>query len=207
MKIFVVGSSKNTFLPLNDIRTKFLVDVPHDGSNIDFLNPWYCELTGLYYMWQHCTDDIIGLEHYRRYFVNSDNMLLSSAEILNMLTNTDMLVREYVFPEDRPNALAHFSAERLPFLLRFVDSFNLDEKNFFMDRLSNSRRFAQCNMFIGKRSIIDTYCRWLLKYASKIPFDDMIRSPRIIGYLAEFVFGFWLDYMGYKTKWCPSITV
>lgn len=70
MKIYVVGSSKNKFLPLDNIREKFLIDQPHEGDNIDFLNPWYCELTGLYWLWRNSTEDIVGLEHYRRYFVN-----------------------------------------------------------------------------------------------------------------------------------------
>ena len=68
MKIYVVGSSKNKFLPLDNIREKFLIDKSHEGDNIDFLNPWYCELTGLYYLWKHVDDEIVGLEHYRTYF-------------------------------------------------------------------------------------------------------------------------------------------
>ena len=68
MKIYVVGSSKNKFLPLDNIREKFLIDQKHEGDNIDFLNPWYCELTGLYYLWKHVDDEIVGLEHYRTYF-------------------------------------------------------------------------------------------------------------------------------------------
>jgi hypothetical protein len=70
MKIYVVGSSKNKFLPLDSIREKFLIDQQHEGANIDFLNPWYCELTGLYWLWKNSTENIVGLEHYRRYFVN-----------------------------------------------------------------------------------------------------------------------------------------
>ena len=60
-KIYVVGSSKTKFLPLDGIREKFLVDVDHDGDNIDSLNPWYSELTGMYYLWKHCNDDIVVL--------------------------------------------------------------------------------------------------------------------------------------------------
>ena len=77
MKIYVVGSNKNIFLPLDDIREKFIINETHKGDNIDDLNPWYCELTGLYYLWKNCDDDIVGLEHYRRYFVNNQNKLLS----------------------------------------------------------------------------------------------------------------------------------
>lgn len=91
MKIYVVGNSKNKFLPLDNIREKFLIDQKHEGDNIDFLNPWYCELTGLYYLWKHCDDDIVGLEHYRRYFVNNKNKLLSENEIKNILKDYDVI--------------------------------------------------------------------------------------------------------------------
>lgn len=58
-------------MQLDDIREKFIIDEKHEGDNIDFLNLWYCELTGLYYLLKHTKDDIIGLEHYRRYFTST----------------------------------------------------------------------------------------------------------------------------------------
>ena len=96
MKIYVVGSSKNNFLPLDNIREKFLIDQKHEGDNIDKLNPWYCELTGMYYMWKHCNDDIVGLEHYRRYFVNKNNQLLNENEIRTILETNDVIMYRYV---------------------------------------------------------------------------------------------------------------
>jgi hypothetical protein len=97
MKIYVVGSTKNRFLPLNNIRTKFLINVKHNEDNIDFLNPWYCELTGLYHLWKNCNDDIVGLEHYRRYFVNGKNKILSEQEVLNILKDNDVICKKYFF--------------------------------------------------------------------------------------------------------------
>jgi hypothetical protein len=38
MKIYVVGSSKNKFLPLDNIREKYLIDQPHEGDNIEVLS-------------------------------------------------------------------------------------------------------------------------------------------------------------------------
>ena len=71
VNIYVVGSHRNKFLELGDSYTKFFIDEQHNGDNIDNRNPYYCELTGLYYLWKHCDDEIVGLEHYRRWKINA----------------------------------------------------------------------------------------------------------------------------------------
>lgn len=45
------------------------------GDNISLKNRNYCELTGLYWLWKNNQCDIIGVCHYRRFFLEKDACL------------------------------------------------------------------------------------------------------------------------------------
>ena len=99
MKVYVIGNTKDLYLPFpeNGFRQKFFVNQTHEGDNIDELNPWYCELTGLYYLWKHETDPVVGLEHYRRYFLGDDNKLITENEVNEALKDNDIILRRFIY--------------------------------------------------------------------------------------------------------------
>ena len=45
------------------------------GDNISEKNPYYCELTGLYWAWKNLPADVIGLVHYRRYMGKKNGLM------------------------------------------------------------------------------------------------------------------------------------
>lgn len=202
MKIYVVGSSKNKFLPLDNIREKFLIDEKHEGDNIDFLNPWYCELTGLYYLWKHCDDDIVGLEHYRRYFVNEKGNLLSEGEIKEILKDHDVIASKYVC---KKNLISQFMGEKVckkDYLFKLaygLEELGLSElKNFWVSYLCKNE-LLQCNMFICRKSIINEYCEIFFNAIKEIEVNET--NKRIIGYLSEYLLGAFLYYKQRKIKY------
>lgn len=201
MKIYVVGSSKNKFLPLDNIREKFLIDQPHEGDNIDFLNPWYCELTGLYYLWKHVDDEIVGLEHYRRYFVNSKNKLLSESEIKKLLETNDVIAFNtthcgfnFNFNKQNPHIM--------PFILANITIQNENLGKYCKNYYTTSGLYA-CNMFITKKTIINEYCEWIFKILNEFKNFNIKRSH---GWIGEALFGAYITYKNYKIKNC-KITV
>lgn len=209
MKIYVVGSSKNKFLPLDNIREKFLIDKPHEGDNIDFLNSWYCELTGLYYLWKHVDDDIVGLEHYRRYFVNSKNKILSEAEIRKILENVDIICIKAPYTKRNPvitwinrNGKRHDFDKFLCFCKYYVGQDYVNE----CAKILNGDYHCLGNMFICKKELIDKYCEFifdvLFMYQEAEKSCNRRLPRRIMGYFTEFLFAAWLNLNHKKKTFC-----
>lgn len=208
MKIYVVGSSKNKFLPLDDIREKFLIDQPHEGDNIDFLNPWYCELTGLYYLWKHVDDDIVGLEHYRRYFLGKNGAILDKKEIENILINYDIICAKEHYPNGNGTYIFTWPIRngKRDYFLQFIATL----KNLYGDEVAKhfndflyGQWHCQGNLMIGKRKIIEKYLEWLfntlIEYNKTVNLTE--NTKRINAYISEFFFGAWLTLNNYKIYW------
>lgn len=215
MKIYVVGSTKNKFLQLNNIRQKFLIDEKHNDDNIDNLNPWYCELTGLYHLWKNCNDDIVGLEHYRRYFINDSGNLLSESEINKILQNYDIIAF-------KSNKTKTKLLENIKHIMRIPGKKNYDltptfkkilftacynKKCNLKDGLSilNQNWHYKCNMFICKKELINKYCKWLQDIMIEVKkiFNIKLFEKRSIGYVVEILlFPLWLKIENIKIYSC-----
>ena len=70
-KQFQMPKDDNLYLPIHvgaEGKASLGYTGDNTGENISTLNPYYCELTGLYWAWKNLDCDYLGLVHYRRYF-------------------------------------------------------------------------------------------------------------------------------------------
>lgn len=208
MKIRVVGGTNTPFRELNNIREKWFTDVEHTGKNIDFLNPWYCELTGLYNLWMEENADpneIVGIEHYRRYFVkNNSTDLMDEEYINNILQDHDVICQKFKFGHNTP--LGWWGRCLKPYIFDFID--NLEDRDFanwYSKELKSCHEFCRCNMFICKREIMNKYCECLFQTMAKMDPKSFTRRKRIMGFIGEYFMGFWFRYYGYKIAYKLSL--
>lgn len=212
MKIYVVGSSRNNFLPLDNIREKFLVDIQHEGDNMDSLNPWLCELSGLYYLWKHVNDDIVGLEHYRRYFVNDTYVrstnLVRENEIRNILNSHDIIVCEQhtgIWGNPRSFWSKYGLGGQLNNFKKFLAIMSVyypDFTQFFKQWFERANHIYSNNMYITRKEISDEWCELVFTcvkiYQENFPLDSS--NLRIFGWFTETLLGAWVEFK--KLKVC-----
>ncbi len=169
-------------------------------DNIEHLNPYLNEYTGLYLMWKHKDDDIIGMVHYRRFFTTM-GLWLKWKEIEYWLSVYDIIippdyrvgmgVYKHLYNEigtDRDRVAyekyCNLLFEKEPKL-----------KNWFM----TARDFNPRSMFVAKKELIDKYFEWvfpiIIPWAEQFVREDLdkVDNTRIPGYIAERLLAYWVQ--------------
>ncbi len=196
-----------------------------DGDNISAKNPFYCELTGLYYAWKNIDADAIGLVHYRRYFSMKSRgyrkqkgafeSVLSHDEAVALLTRADVVV-----PKKR-----HYCIESLySHYAHTLDSAHLDiakkiisdKYPEYMSSLVNvyARSWGYMfNMAIMPKEELNQYCDWLFDILGQLEKEIDVNnmdafSARLFGRVSEILFNVWVDKKqkeGMSLVECPVI--
>jgi len=178
--------------------------IEEQGDHIRELNDKINECTALYWFWKNTEDDIIGLNHYRRFFQRRDTgQLLQEKDIEVFLSEYDIIVANaaLIYPktnkqrlEDTIDKKAFCKAYHL--ILNQIENEYGDYLPMFHD-IMNGYAFFPCNMFITKREELNQYCEWLFDIVLPVAerFDNRgydNYSKRVIGFLAERLLTVWL---------------
>lgn len=177
----------------------YLMD--NTGENISERNPNYSELTGLYWMWKNAPQcDIMGLCHYRRYFLNKDRELLCASEYEEILKNYDVIVTEQlIYPEDENvyggYAEKHY-AKDLDLTRNAIEKYYPEYLPTY-DAVINGRTMYYANMMAASQELMNQYAEWLFtilfdveKNIDMTGYDDYNR--RVFGFIAERLVMVWI---------------
>ena len=169
-------SNDNLYIPLHvgaEGKEDLGYTKDNKGKNISKKNPYFCELTGLYWAWKNLKADYIGLVHYRRYFTLFKKKLkteeekfekvLSTKEANRLLKETDIILpkkRKY-YIENLYNHYKHtMYIEPLDETRKIIEE-KYPEYLLEFDKLKKRTSAHMFNMFIMKKDILDGYCKWL----------------------------------------------
>ncbi|WP_047710162.1 DUF4422 domain-containing protein [Pectobacterium atrosepticum] len=215
-KIFVV-THKNYEFPLNSMYVP--IQVGHGNvngiiyndrldDNISHLNPYFCELTALYWIWKNDNADVIGLVHYRRYFSTKkktvkvkNSFVMDESEVLETMKTVDIIVakpRNYIISTIESHyRKAHYS-EDFDMLRNAINKIYPDYIRSF-DKVMFGRKLSLYNMFVAKRDIIEQYCAWafdiLFYLEGEIRYHKYDSyQKRVFGFMAERLFNVWLEH-------------
>lgn len=177
------------------------------GENISLKNPYYCELTGLYWAWKNLTADYIGLVHYRRHFKGKTKSKDPFECVLTQKEAED-LIKKYkvIVPKKRKYYIetlySHYAhthyAEQLD-ITRNIISEKYPEYLYAYDSVTKQTWGYMFNMMIMEKSYLNDYCTWLFTILEEL--ENRIDMPelsafqlRFYGRVSEIIFNVWLKY-------------
>ena len=190
-----------------------------EGDNISQKNPHFCELTCHYWAWKNLKNvDIVGLNHYRRYFDFQKKWPQFSAD-KRFVKTEDFLKMEYHFP-DLEKILQKYDiilpiarhwrvsntqqygeyhiAKDWEMLRQIIKERHPEYMPSFEKTMDRSNKSVGYNMFITHRKYFNAYSEWLFDILFEVekrvpPIDDPIQS-RIYGYMSERLINVFCDY-------------
>ena len=190
------------------------------GNNISLKNPYFCELTGLYWAWKNLKVDYVGLAHYRRHFKGKTKskdkfeQVLSDKEINELLRKNDIILpkkRNYYIE----NLYSHYEhtlhIETLDITGEIIkEKYPKYSKEF--DLLKKRTSAHMFNMFIMKKELMDEYCKWLFDILFELEkridvskYDNF--HARFYGRVSELLLDVWLNTKGYKYVEVPLLNM
>ena len=194
------------------------------GENISEMNPYYCELTGMYWMWKNVNADYYGLVHYRRYFTDKPFMSHFIKDKLTCVIGKDRLVPilkryDIVLPGKRhyyiETLYSHYAHTHYEEHLTATKSIIKDicpEYSHAFDKVMKQRSGHMFNMMIMSREKFDAYCTWLFPILKELEgvidykkYDAF--QARLFGRISELLLNVWIVHNGFDYKELSTVNI
>lgn len=202
----------------------------NEGDNISDKNPHFCELTCHYWAWKNLKNvDIVGLNHYRRYFDFTIKWAQFSAD-KHFIATEDFLKQDYKFPNleellskydiilpvarhwrvsnTQQYGEYHISKD-WEMLRQIIKERHPEYMPAFEKTMDHCNKSVGYNMFITNWKHFNAYSEWLFDILFEVekrvpPIDDPIQS-RIYGYMSERLINVFCAHHHLKIKNIPLI--
>ncbi len=173
------------------------------GNNISALNPYYSELTGLYWAWKNVRNtEYIGLCHYRRYFLTKEGRIMSKADFMSILAQYDVILSQPVTSPKcyRDNYAEAHNLHDLNAVCQAAVSLYPDCAPILEEVLDGHKLYCG-NLFVTTKALFDDYAEWLFSVfdAAKDQIDVSAYDDyhkRVFGFLSEQLLYVWLRRRG-----------
>ena len=178
------------------------------GDNISALNPYFCELTGLYWAWKNLDFEYVGLVQYRRFFkgmysggTELADFAISFDELAPMLSEYKIFVpkKRHYFIETISSHYEHthdgWQLEQCGIVIS--EKYHEYEKAY--KKVLKRRSGHMFNMMIMRKDLLDDYCSWLFdilfELFKRVGSDGMSAfDQRYPGRISEVLLNVWLEH-------------
>lgn len=216
----IVAAHKKYQMPVEDIYIPIQVGAEkkeslgyqpdNEGKNISSKNPYFCELTGLYWAWKNLNADYIGLSHYRRHFSVEKHIsketdkrfesVLNEKELRDILKDTDVVLakkRNYYIETLYSHYEHTMYIEPLDETRKIIEEKYPDYLEEF-DKLHKRTSAHMFNMFIMKKEILNEYCTWLFDILFELEKRIDVKQydnfhARFFGRISELLLDVWIN--------------
>lgn len=198
------------------------------GDSISELNPSFCELTGLYWVWKHVElNEPIGLSHYRRYF-NFEPSLWQRFKKQQVAKAS-----QFDFEKLAADHRAHIESSLKEHDIILAKATNLKESikahylhshvgadwetmeavlrerspEFDLSFFEKTQKLHEFNMFVCSATQFEVYMNWLFgilfEVNQRIKISDHPYQKRVIGFLSERLLNLYVHHNRFRVKEVP----
>lgn len=175
------------------------------GDSISKWNNYYGELTGVYWAWKNEKDaDIIGICHYRRFFLNGQGQLLGKTDYEKILKDYDIMVSNEAQADT--NYLDYFGeAHNVQDLLTVGEVIKEKYPEYapYFQSAMEGATYYYGNLMVTSRKLFQDYAAWLFDILFEVEKRINVESydlynQRVFGFLSEQMLKIWAEKNGLK---------
>lgn len=162
------------------------------GDSISHLNPYFSELTGMYWVWKNFrTEGNVGLCHYRRFLIHENGNVITEREYDALLESYDLITTKQVVLNNsyyEGYAVNHHIKDLIEtgnVIREFYPEYHEE-----FERIVHGNRTYFGNMIVCKKELFDAYSEWLfgilLRVKERVDVENYDNyRKRVFGFISE----------------------